>query len=202
MSKVMTNLDRIKIRNYVDDFIITDRTFEEHLTSMRSFFEALKENSLKLEFNKCNIGKKDIKFFGIMLKIEKLSCVKEVRSFLGMVQFWHKFIKNLAGKTINLTEALKKKGEFQWTSEMQNGLDQLKNDLTTQPALAYVRLGENASKFILYTDASDLTCGFALNQIQDEEKAIAYGSAKFSDTQQWYNIFRKKLYAIKISLQN
>ena len=57
-----------------------------------------------------------------LLKIEKLSCVKEVRSFLGMVQFLHKFIKNLAGKTIYLTEALKKRGEFQWTPEMQLSL--------------------------------------------------------------------------------
>ena len=54
------------------------------------------------------------------LKLEKLSCVKEVRSFLGMMQFWHKFIRNLAGKTIYLTEALKKRGEFHWTTEMQN----------------------------------------------------------------------------------
>ena len=67
MSKVMTNLDRKKIRNYVDDFIITDRTFEEHLASMRSFFEAIKENGLKLAFDKCNIGKKDIKFLGIII---------------------------------------------------------------------------------------------------------------------------------------
>ena len=118
-----------------------------------------------------------------------------------MVQFWHKFIKNLAAKTIFLTESLKTKGEFQWTDDMAKELEQLKEDLTTKPVLSYVKLDDGGGDFIVYTDASDLTCSFALNQIQyGEEKAIAYGSAKFNETQRRYDIFCKELYAIKHAL--
>ena len=70
MSRVMEKLDRKRIRNCVDDFIITDKTFEGHIESMESFFEAIRQNGLKLAFDKCNIGKRDIKFLGVMLQEE------------------------------------------------------------------------------------------------------------------------------------
>ena len=70
MSRVMEKLDRKRIRNYVDDFIITDKTFERHIESMESFFEAIRQNGLELAFDKCNIGKRDIKFLGVMLQEE------------------------------------------------------------------------------------------------------------------------------------
>ena len=64
---VMRELDPERCLNYVDDFLLIDNDFESHLDNMRQFFKSVRKLGLKLAFDKCNLGQKEVKFLGIIL---------------------------------------------------------------------------------------------------------------------------------------
>ena len=222
MMEVMEGLDPKEIRSYVDDILLTNKTFEEHLENTKKFFERCRIKKVKLSTSKAAIGQKKIKFLGIILQeegfgvntkkvqaiceIEAISSLKELRSFIGMCSFWRRWIPNLSARSINLTEALKKSGPFEYTEDMKREVEDLKKCLISPPILSYVDLSDTRGDFILYADANDQTAAWCLTQKQKQngewtEKAIAYGSNKFDAVQNRYAIHRKELLAIKIAVK-
>ena len=86
--------------------------------------------------------------------------LRDVRSFLGLTSYYHRFIPqygDVADPLIRLTEAKK---EFDWTPECQAAMETLKKHLTTAPILAYP---DKEGTFILDTDASDVAMGAVLS---------------------------------------
>ena len=103
MSEVMEGLDRREIRNYIDDILLTNESFTDHLNNTRKFFERCRIKRIKLSTAKAVIGQKQIKFLGVILQeegfgvnkkkiqaildINDITSIKELRSFIGMVSF-------------------------------------------------------------------------------------------------------------------
>ena len=97
---------------YLDDIIVFSRTPEEHVHRLRAVFEKLKAASLKLKPSKCDFFKKEIKYLGHVVSEEEVSTdpdkiksvrewpqpttVTEVRSFLGFVSYYRRFIPNFS----------------------------------------------------------------------------------------------------------
>ena len=97
---------------YLDDIIVFSRTPEEHVHGLRAVFEKLKAASLKLKPSKCDFFKKEIKYLGHVVSEEGVSTdpdkiksvtewpqpttVTEVRSFLGFVSYYRRFIPNFS----------------------------------------------------------------------------------------------------------
>ena len=97
---------------YLDDIIVFSRTPEEHVHRLRAIFEKLKAVSLKLKPSKCYFFKKEIKYLGHVVSEEGVSSdpdkiksitewsqpttVTEVRSFLGFVSYYRRFIPNFS----------------------------------------------------------------------------------------------------------
>ena len=75
----------------------------------------------------------------------------EVRSFLGLVGYYRRFIKNFLIISSPMTELLKKNVRFEWTDECQQCMDELKERLTTTPILT---LPDDEGDFVIYSDAS------------------------------------------------
>ena len=100
------------------------------------------------------------------------SCVREVRSFIGMCSYYRRFIPNFSAKAKPLIKLTRKFAKFEWNKECQAAFDHLKECLTTSPLLSYP---DTSKSHILYTDASGDYIGACLCQAHEEgEKPISY----------------------------
>ena len=167
------------VDHYVDDILIHTRTWEEHIHTLAAVIQRIQEAGLTVRPSKCKIGYSEMEFTGqiigggtVSTETDKVNQIKsatrprtkkQVRSFLGLVGFYRKYIPNFAKLSTPLTD-LTKKGEPNvviWTEIQERAFQSLKNKLTTSPIL---RLPDFTREFIIQTDASDAAIGAVLLQ--------------------------------------
>ncbi|GFQ79539.1 retrovirus-related Pol polyprotein from transposon opus, partial [Trichonephila clavata] len=120
--------------------------------------------------------------------------VHQLRSFLGLCTYYRKFVKDFSTIARPLHKLTEAKQKFIWTNECNNAFNKLKDDLTSAPILAYPETGK---RFILDTDASCESIGAVLSQeIDSQERVIAYFSKCLSSPERNYCVTRKELLAI------
>ena len=120
--------------------------------------------------------------------------VKDMQSFLGLTNYYRRFIDKYSEIAEPLFQLTKKGVKFHWEAEQQKAFEVLKEKLVSPPVLAYP-LAQNT--FILDTDASNHSIGAVLSQLQgDSEKVISYASKRLGPTQSKYCVTRKELLAI------
>lgn len=128
MSNVLRGLNWKSVLVYVDDISIFSRSFDEHLQHLAQVFDRLKNANLKLQPTKCHFAIKEVKFLGhvisrkgVRVDPEKTKAVsefpipktpKQVRSFLGMANYYRRFILNFAKIATPLNALLNKDKKF------------------------------------------------------------------------------------------
>ncbi|XP_038047480.1 uncharacterized protein K02A2.6-like [Patiria miniata] len=202
MQEIFRGLNWKFVLVYLDDLIIFSRTFDEHLSHLRQVFDRIRAAGLKLKPKKCTFGQEQVKYLGHIVNkdgvatdpvkvqiIKDYPCptkVSEVRSFLGLVGYYRKYIKDyckIAEPLVNLT---RKDTSFVWSKTCQDAFEELKQKLQEPPVLVYPRF--DGTEFILQTDASNVGLGFILAQQQDgEEKVISYGGRTLSKAERKYS---------------
>ena len=200
---------------YLDDILIFSSSFEEHLTHLNIIFQKLRQHKLKLKLKKCSFLKTETNYLGFVIdeqgikpdqkKVEAIrslpvpTCVREVRSFVGMCSYYRRFIPNFSQIAEPIIALTRKYAHFKWTDVHQKAFEFIKDSLTTVPLLVY----PNCNKpYTLYTDASDTCIGACLTQICDnDEKPIYYLSHKLSKSQCKWSTVEKEAYAIHFALQ-
>ena len=195
---------------YLDDVIVFGQTFDEQIERLALVFDRLRNAGLKLKPKKCNFFKKRVPFLGhvvsnegISTDPEKICVVKEwpipktiteVRSFLGLASYYRRFIKSFAHIAKPLHKLTSKANKFEWNDECQESFLELKDKLIESPILAYPL---EKGRFILDTDACDVSIGAVLSQEQDGvEKVISYASRSLSNSELRYRVTRKELLAV------
>ena len=126
--------------------------------------------------------------------------VKEMRRFLGLVNFQRKFVPNcsLMTKCLSNWTVGNKSKKVVWTEEMEARFQELKEEIAKDVMLAYPDYSKTARKIELYVDASETGCGACLMQMQgDKKQVIAYNSMTFSVTQARYSTTDRELTAIR-----
>ena len=184
---------------YIDDIIVFSKTFEEHLQHLELVFQRLREANIKLKPSKCHFGKSEVRFLGHVVSKdgglpdpEKIKVVKEfpipknareLKSFLGLAQYYKRFVKDYSMKAAVLNKLTSTKTKvFEWTPECQKAFETLKNALTNPPILAYPDFSQT---FQLQVDASNTSIGYVLSQIQNnKEVAIAYSGRSLIPAEQ------------------
>ena len=176
---------------YLDDIIVYSRDFEEHLKNLSLVFDRLESANLKLKAKKCSFFRKEVIFLGHVVSENGITTdpskteaveewptprnVTELRSFLGLVSYYRRFIKDFAKIAKCLHGLTSKNSQWNWTAECDEAFHLLKSKLVTAPILGYPDV--EGGKFILDTDASNDAIGAVLSQIQDgKEVVIAYAS--------------------------
>ena len=177
---------------------------------MKVVLETLRTHKLYAKLEKCQFFMNELIYLGYKVtqkgittdpeKIEAIQSwpvpktLRDTRAFLGLAQFYRRFIENFAKITLPLTDLMKKGRAFQWTETEDQAFRQLKTVLTSSPVLA---LPDSTKPYVIRTDASDRAYGSVLMQ---EGRPIAYLSAKFSPSEAKEGAYIKELMAVVRSL--
>jgi hypothetical protein len=216
MESVLRGLTYEACLVYLDDVIVIGCTFQEQLDNLRRVFQWLQEAHLKLNPEKCQLFRKEVRYLGhivlppgITTDPEKLEAIEswprpkdihQLRSFLGLCTYYQRFISGFADLAKPLTRLTKEKRMFEWSTETETAFHTLKEALCTAPVLGYPRPGE---KFIVNTEASNMGIGVVLSQVQDGgERVIAYFSKTLSKAERNYCVTRWELLAIVKTLEH
>ena len=211
MMKVLGNIDGTAV--YLDDILVFTESIEQHYKTLGEVLERIKKAGLRINPEKCHILRKELKFLGHIInsrgiqtdpsKTEAIrsfqmpKCIKNLRSFLGICNYYRRFIKGYAEKSRALEELCgrNKEKKLVWTEKCEKAFHDMKKALTTSPILGFP---DFRKEFILDTDASFDTIGAVLSQLDDDgyERVIAYGSHAMSNHEKGYCITRKELLAI------
>ncbi|WVZ54205.1 LOW QUALITY PROTEIN: hypothetical protein U9M48_005042 [Paspalum notatum var. saurae] len=162
---------------FFDDILVYSKSFAEHLVHLRAVFELLSKDRWQVKLSKCTFAQQQIAYLGHILskegistdssKIEAISSwplpanVKELRSFLGLAGYYHKFVRHFAIIARPLSDLLKKHAVFVWTPTHQEAFDALKQALTSAPVLA---MPDFTEQFCIETDACASGVGAVLLQ--------------------------------------
>ena len=217
MDTVLRGLQWDECLVYLDDIIVPGSSVAESVERLSHVFNRLREAGLKLKPSKCNFFQKKVVFLGHVVSKAGVSTdpskidvvtdwptpinVTQVRSFLGLCNYYRRFVKNYA-KIADPLYKLIGKGDrnFKWTGECQSAFDTLKTALTTTPVLGYPSA---TGQYTLDTDASDHATGAVLSQEQNgQEIVIAYFSKALTKEERNYCITRKELLAVVQAVQH
>ncbi|KAM9993566.1 hypothetical protein ACTFIZ_009422 [Dictyostelium cf. discoideum] len=196
---------------YVDDIIIFSDTLEEHYQHINNVLEKLRDNQVFLTKDKANFFQSEVIFLGhivsqdgirvkdskveAIIRIDYPKTIKEVRSLLGAINFYRKFIPNYSDLTFSLTELTKSKDKIVITKDIERDIDKLKEMLAKSPILTKP---DHDKTFIVYIDASDVGTGCVITQFDDSglENTILYDSKKFTKEQQFYSTTDREFLAL------
>lgn len=195
---------------YLDDIVIYGESMKEHNAKLREVFQQLRNYNLKIEPDKCEFLKSELQYLGHIVTAdgvkpdpEKTRAVsqfpipkkaKDVKSFLGLVGYYRKFISEFSKIAIPLTRLLKKDTVWKWEKAEQESFDKLKEMLVQAPILQYPNFQK---PFILTTDASNYAVGAILSQGElGKDLPIAYASRTFNNAEINYSVCEKELAAI------
>ena len=121
--------------------------------------------------------------------------------FVGLTNYYRKFVKSYAAITVPLYELLKKDTPFVWGEQQQAAFEALKAALTEAPLLMLPRPDK---PYEMHTDASDFAIGAVLYQedaVSGELRPIAYESHKLSEVQRRYATHERELLAVVHALK-
>ena len=130
-----------------------------------------------------------------ILKIKEPENQKQVRHFVGLVNFYKRFYKERSKTLGPIYELTGKNVKFKWTKECQEVFTKMKAIIAED---AIVSLPQYGKEFIVHTDASDVQIGGIISQ---SDRILAYFSRKFNKAQSLYPITEKELLAIVETLK-
>ncbi len=201
---------------YLDDILIYSDDLEMHHSHVHKVLGKLNERALYVKKSKSRFETKEIKFLGYVIRpgqIEKdpektgavrnwppPKRVKEVQAFLGLTNYYRKFVPNYARIAEPLTRLTRKDEGWHWDKEQEDAFHALKGSLS---GTAHLRIPNPTCEKVLETDASDFAVGACLYQIEDgQQRPIAYRSRKLSGPEERYEVHDKELLAIVEALQD
>ena len=229
MECCMGEMNLKKCLIFLDDILIFSETFEEHISRLEAVFSRLKQHGVKLKASKCEFFKTSVRYLGHVVsdtgvetdsdKIAALSSwpeptnVKQLRSILGFIAYYRRFIKDyahivkplndlLVGHPTHCSADQKKKNKkkksitpWQWGSAEQSAFDTIKEKLSSPPVLSYA---DFSKPFVVHTDASLDGLGAVLYQIQNGmERVIAYASRGLRSSEKHYPAHKLEFLALK-----
>ena len=200
---------------YLDDTCVHSATLEDHMSGLRRVLLAHRRAGLTLQPKKCQLFQEQIEYLGHQISAAGISVpkaytkivddwpppasVKDVRTFLGKVSYYRRFIPSFSSVAAPLSDLVKVKDneDFVLTDNALAAFETLKKKLSTSPILAYPKF-DSDQPFIVDTDWScdPGAIGGVLSQVQDgEERVIAYAAKKLNEAEKNYSSHKGELLA-------
>lgn len=198
--------------NYIDDILIFSKSFSEHMDHLIQLLEAIITEGFRLKFSKCTFASNTVKYLGHVIGNNSIRPLKDnlisiknfptpktqkhIRQFLGKINYYNKYIPNVATTLDPLHNLLRKGQKFIWTEKCKESFERIKDLLCSQPVL---EIFDSGLPIHIYTDASSHGIGAVLKQeqINGEKKPIAYFSKKLNEAQKKKKAIYLECLAIK-----
>lgn len=201
---------------YIDDLLVFSQNEKQHREHLRELFERLTKYGILINSTKCEFGVPTITFLGhevsangirplqtkvqAILDYPKPKNIKELRRFLGMFNFYRRFVPNASALQAPLNIALvgpKRKGsqDIKMTEEMLQAFESCKSGLSQATMLAHPK---TAVQLAIHTDASDTAIGAVLQQLVRPGlwEPLAFFSRSLNPSQRKYSPYDRELLAI------
>ena len=205
---------------YIDDVLIASKDPEEHKQHLKQVFQRFTEYGILLNPSKCELGMTELTFLGHHVNSrgvrpldDKVSAIREfpqpstqrkLREFMGLVNFYHRFIPHCAHTLQPLNDLLSKahsnKQALQWNDQATQAFTNIKQAIADASLLVHPH--PDAATHIM-VDASDTAVGAVLQQKIDHQwQPLAFFSKKLTSTETKYSTFDRELLAIYLSIKH
>jgi transposase InsO family protein len=196
---------------YVDDILITSKSYEEHIEHLDRVLSRLQECGATVKIAKTEFLKKEVKFLGYILsdqgitmdpeKVSKIqnfpepNNLKKLQGFLGLCNYYRAFQQNYSYLTAKFNHLLSNKSKWTWGERERNIFKEIKDKFLESVLLNH----PNWSKpFFINTDASDISVAAILYQYNEvgEEKVVCFASRTLVNAEKGYSTTEKELLAV------
>ena len=202
---------------YFDDIIVYSETIPEHLRLLYRVFLKLKQANVRLRYEKCRFGQPEVEYLGFVVSHGKQkpspaktssvanyptpTSVKAIQRFIGLANYYRRFVPNFSRIAEPLTRLTRKNTEFVWGPEQQSSFDSLQRALTTEPVIA---IYDPSKPVVLYTDASKIGIGAVLMQKDQDNHnhVVAYFSRRLNQHEANYSASELEVLAVVDSLEH
>ncbi|CAM4575830.1 unnamed protein product [Caretta caretta] len=203
---------------YLDDVAIFSDSWADHLEHLQKVLERIREAGLTVKAKKCQIGLNRVTYLGhqvgqgtispLQAKVDAIQkwpvpkSKKQVQSFLGLADYYRRFVPHYSQIAAPLTDLTKKKqpNAVQWTGKCQKAFNKLKATLMSDPVL---RAPDFDKPFLVTTDASERGVGAVLMQKGPDREfhPVVFLSKKLSERESNWSVTEKECYAIVYALE-
>ncbi|GJX82425.1 putative nucleotidyltransferase, ribonuclease H [Tanacetum coccineum] len=210
MTAIFHNMVEDFMEVFMDDFLVFGNSFNSYLVNLDKMLARCEETNLALNWEKCHFMVREgivlgHKIFGSGIEVDKAKIdviaklpypknVKGVKSFLGHVGFYRRFIMDFSMISKPMIQLLLKYAKFDFSNDCKKAFNILKEKLTTTPII--ISPDWNIP-FELMCDASDFVVGVVLGQrIDGKFKPICYASKTLNNAKDYYTTTEKELLAV------
>lgn len=217
MDSVLRDLDFVFV--YLDDILVASPSPEEHVSHLTTVFKRLDSHGLIVNPVKCKFGLSEIDFLGhrisargaipLPAKVQAVvdfprpASVKALQEFLGMVNFYNRFLPHAAHLLQPLYSALRKgkaNDPIEWSPQRAQAFQQAKDALASAALLVHPIA---TAQVALTTDASDIAVGAVVEQlVENVWQPLAFFSRKLRDNECKYSVFDRELLALYLATRH
>lgn len=200
---------------YLDDILVSGKTETEHLHTLEKVFERLSKAGLTLKLQKCQFGLKTVSYLGHVIdeqglhpspeKVEAIrnapapTNITELKSFLGLINYYHKFMPNLSGLLSPFYRLLQKNTKWVWATEHETVFTKVKELLESSSLLIHF---DPTKELRIAADASPYGVGAVLSHHwNNSERPIMFASRTLSQAEQKYSQIEKEALAIVFAIK-
>lgn len=208
MEQALRGLKNVSV--YIDDVIISGKNIEECKANVANVLQRLNKYRIRINVEKSIFFKQQVDFLGHTIsgegikpqekKVEAIwkapspTNVTELRAYLGLLNYYSRYIPMLSSEVHPLYELLNKNVKFMWTKEREKAFQHSKTLLLSSKALA---IYDPSKPIIVTADSSNYGIGAVLSQIDNkEEKAVYFASCTLNKREQNYAQVHKEALAL------
>lgn len=209
ISQILDGIPGISV--FLDDVKVTGPDDATHLERLKEVLRRFQEHNMRINVAKCEFFADSIEYCGYVIDREgihkmeqKVAAIQEmphpenreqVRAFLGLVNYYGRFLPNLSTRIYPINNLLKDKTPFVWDEDCEKAFEWVKREMQSDRVLVHY---DTRLPLVLATDASPYGVGAVLSHIYPDgsEHPIQYASQTLNSTQQNYTQVDKEAYAI------
>ena len=200
-----------RVHCLLDDIIIAGRDEEEHFRLLEQVMARLDQHNFTINQQKCKFFQKQLEFCGYqidsqglhktpdkiqaMLEAPRPTSVTQLRSFLGIINYYHRFLPNLSTVLAPLHELLKAHTQWKWTGDCEKAFEEVKKLVASDTVLIHF---DPQLPISVACDASAYGLGAVLSQTtkSGEERPVAFASRTLTQTEKGYSQIDKEALAL------
>ncbi|CAI2729547.1 unnamed protein product [Schistosoma spindalis] len=215
IDSIVRDLDFVHVS--IDDLLIASSNVDEHYQHLKLLFQRLSDNGIVVNTEKCELGKSEIIFLGHIIRQEGIlpcedkirtikeynvpSSIKELKAFLGLVNFYRRFIPHAAERLRPLTELLRgNPRKLELNDTARTAFSEIKTALAEVTLLAHP---DPSATFSIAVDASDFAIGAVMQQdIFGSWQPLEFFSRRLTPTETRYSAFGRELLAAYCAIKH